>query len=105
MIDSSDDSNVKASKAEFFSMLVHNDLKDAAILILSNKADLPMSRDVGEIAEMYGLHMVTDHDWKLQPCCAITGMGLQEGLDWLSDKLTEKQEKAGSKKQHATNIL
>lgn len=54
-----------------------------------------MARDVGEIAEMYGLHMVTDHDWKLQPCCAITGMGLQEGLDWLSDKLTEKQEKSG----------
>ena len=46
-------------------MLVHNDLKDVAILILSNKSDLPMSRDVGEIAELYGLHMVSDHDWKL----------------------------------------
>lgn len=71
-------------------MLVHNDLRDVAILIFSNKSDLPSSRDVGDITELYGLHMVTDHDWKLQPCCALTGQGLQEGLDWLSDKLTEK---------------
>lgn len=76
MLDSADDSCVKASKTEFFSMLVHNDLRDAAILIFANKADLPSSRDVGDITEMYGLHMVTDHDWKLQPCCALTGIGL-----------------------------
>jgi GTPase SAR1 family protein len=89
VIDSADDSNIKAAKHEFFSMLLHNDLKDAAILVFANKADLPTARDVGEITELYGLHMVTDHDWKLQPCCALLGTGLAEGLDWLSEKLQE----------------
>jgi ADP-ribosylation factor-like protein 5B len=65
VIDSADDSNIKASKHEFFSMLLHNDLRDAAILIFANKSDLPTARDVGEITDLYGLHMVTDHDWKL----------------------------------------
>jgi ADP-ribosylation factor-like protein 5B len=90
VIDSADDSNIKASKHEFFSMLMHNDLKDASILIFANKADLPSARDVGEVTELYGLHMITNHDWKLQPCCALTGTGLQEGLDWLADKITEQ---------------
>jgi ADP-ribosylation factor-like protein 5B len=57
-------------------MLLHNDLRDASILIFANKADLPSARDVGEITELYSLHQVTDHDWKLQTCCALTGLGL-----------------------------
>lgn len=56
VIDSADDSNIKASKQEFFSMLLHNDLRDASILIFANKADLPTARDVGEITELYSLH-------------------------------------------------
>ena len=71
-------------------MLLNSDLRDAAILIFANKSDLPTARDVGEITDLYGLHMVTDHDWKLQPCCALLGTGLQEGLDWLAEKLAER---------------
>ena len=65
VIDAADDSMAKASKTEFFSMLVHNELRDASILIFANKADLPTARDAGEITELYSLHMVQDHDWKI----------------------------------------
>jgi len=65
VIDAADDSMAKASKTEFFSMLVHNELRDASILIFANKADLPSAKDAGEITELYSLHMVQEHDWKI----------------------------------------
>jgi len=34
---------------------MHNELKDAVILIFANKADMPNSREAEELAEMYGL--------------------------------------------------
>ena len=54
VIDSADDSQVQSSKAEFLTMLVHNELKDALILIFANKADMPNARDPGELTEIYG---------------------------------------------------
>ena len=71
-------------------MLVHNELKDAVILIFANKADMPTARDPDELTEIYGFNEIQDHEWKVQPCCALTGEGLAEGLDWLSDKLSER---------------
>jgi hypothetical protein len=47
---------------------------------------------------------VTDHDWKLQTCCALTGLGLQEGFDWLADKLSEKQALKKQKGQSVTKL-
>ena len=93
VIDSADDSQVQTSKAEFLTMLVHNELKDALLLIFANKADMPTARDPGELSDIYGFNEITDHEWKIQPCCALTGDGLAEGLDWLSDKLSERLRK------------
>jgi hypothetical protein len=30
---------------EFFNLLIHNDLKDAAILVFANKKDLPFAKN------------------------------------------------------------
>ena len=45
MIDSADDSQSVVSKMEFFNLLIHNDLKDAAILVFANKKDLPTAKN------------------------------------------------------------
>lgn len=90
VVDCADDSQAQASKMEFFNLLIHNDLKDTAILVFANKADLPSARDAAEITDLYSLHEVKNHDWKIQACCALTGQGLEEGLDWLTAKLQEK---------------
>ena len=47
---------------------------------------------------------MTDHDWKLQTCSALTGLGLQEGFDWLADKLSEKQALKKQKGQSVTKL-
>ena len=45
VIDSADESLTMLSKMELFNLLIHNDLKDASILIYANKKDLPTSRN------------------------------------------------------------
>ena len=39
-------------------MLVHNDLKDAVLLIFANKADMPTARDPGELSEIYAFNEI-----------------------------------------------
>ena len=46
-------------------MLVHNELKDAVILIFANKADMPTARDPSELTDIYGFGEITDHEWKI----------------------------------------
>ena len=91
MVDSADDSQLLTSKIEFFNLLVNNDLVDASILILANKQDLPGSKTSAELTEAYNLHEIQNHSWKIQGCCALTGDGLEEGLDWLTNQVLEKQ--------------
>ena len=90
MIDSADDSQIQDSKAEFINMLNHNELRDALVLIFANKADMPTARSVDELSDIFGFSEVSTHEHKIQPCCALTGEGLDLGLDWLSERLTEK---------------
>lgn len=72
---------------EFFNLLIHNDLKDAVILVFANKKDLPTAKNAAELTDLFSLHEIKNHDWHIQPCCALTGEGLEEGLDWLTSKL------------------
>ncbi len=50
---------------EFFNLLYHNDLKDAVVLVLANKMDLPTARDPGDISELFALDEIRDHEWHL----------------------------------------
>ncbi len=46
--------------------------------------DLPDFVDIGLVAMKMDLWSLT-MEWKIMPCCAVTGEGLFEGLDWLSE--------------------
>ena len=35
------------------------------------------------VTEALSLHSIKTHDWQIQPCCALTGDGISEGLDWI----------------------
>ena len=65
VIDSADESQIQTSKAEFLTMLVHNDLKDAVLLIFANKCDMPTAKDPGELAEIYAFNEISDHEWHI----------------------------------------
>jgi signal recognition particle receptor subunit beta len=43
------------SKAEFFNLLINHELRNASILILANKQDLPSAKSASEINDIYSL--------------------------------------------------
>jgi len=71
-------------------LLCEDELRDAVLLVLANKQDLPNAMNANEIAEKLGLHSVRQRDWYIQATCATSGDGLYEGLEWLSKSLEKK---------------
>ena len=65
MVDAADETQLLDSKAEFFNLMVNTDLKDASILILANKQDLPTAKSAAEITQAYDLNQIQNHSWKI----------------------------------------
>ena len=62
------------------------------ILILANKQDLPGAKDPKEIEKILGLNELgAQHLFHVQPTCAITGEGLDDGLDILYDMIQKRK--------------
>ncbi|EDO28892.1 predicted protein [Nematostella vectensis] len=87
VIDSTDRERLAISKAELYQMLANEELKQAALLILANKQDIKGSMSVAEISEQLNLACIKDHGWHIQACCALTGEGLYQGLEWITTQL------------------
>ena len=87
VIDSQDDEFFEESKAEFHKLLKNSNLKNAILLIFANKQDLPGAKPVNQIIEDYELNTIKNHMWFIQPCSAVKGEGLINGIKWLSEQL------------------
>lgn len=72
------------AREELSKMLTDEDLQDAVLLVFANKQDLPNAMSAAEVTEKLGLHNLRHRQWYVQSCCATTGAGLYEGLDWLA---------------------
>nr|XP_020466769.1 ADP-ribosylation factor 4 [Monopterus albus] len=86
VIDSNDPERIKEAADELHRMLEEDELRGVAVLVLANKQDLPRAMSVSDITEALGLSRVS-HPWFIQASCAISGTGLVEGLDWLSNQI------------------
>eukprot|EP00658_Telonema_sp_P-2_P066323 TRINITY_DN5536_c0_g1_i1.p1 TRINITY_DN5536_c0_g1~~TRINITY_DN5536_c0_g1_i1.p1 ORF type:complete len:104 (-),score=32.89 TRINITY_DN5536_c0_g1_i1:153-464(-) len=87
VVDSSEPGRMAITKQELFALLSLDDLQDAKILVFANKQDVSGAISVAEISEMLELHEIKQHEWHIQGCCALTGDGLFEGLEWVVSKL------------------
>merc|ERR1712242_184022 len=101
VVDSNDRARISANqfndedtaKYELHSPLADDLLKDAALLVLANKQDLPNAMSVNEISDKLELNKLGNRQWYIQSTCATSGDGLYEGLDWLSNTLRRQQGK------------
>ncbi|WAQ93693.1 ARL5B-like protein [Mya arenaria] len=66
------------------------DLRKAAVLIFANKQDIKGSMSAAEISQHLNLTSVKDHPWHIQACCALTGEGLYQGLEWITNNLKRR---------------
>jgi ADP-ribosylation factor-like protein 4 len=72
------------------------------ILVLANKQDLPGAREPRELEKLLGLTELGSgggHLWHVQPACAITGDGLQEGLEVLYEMILKRRKLAKMSKK------
>ena len=91
VVDSNDRDRVDAARDELHRMMGEDELRDATLLVFANKQDLPQAMNAAELTQKLGLHDMRHRSWFIQACCAVTGDGLYEGLDWLSATLNKRR--------------
>ncbi|XDV51198.1 hypothetical protein PO909_020123 [Leuciscus waleckii] len=91
VVDTSDHDRIETAAEELKMMLEEDEMRDAVLLVLANKQDLPKAMTVSELTDRLGLHTLRGRQWFVQATCAVQGSGLYEGLDWLSDQLSKQQ--------------
>ncbi|KAK9988463.1 hypothetical protein SO802_028702 [Lithocarpus litseifolius] len=90
VVDSNDRERVAEARNELHRILVEFELLNAVLLVFANKQDLPNSMSASEVADKLGLYSLNQRPWYVQSASAISGQGLYEGLDWLSNNISNK---------------
>ena len=80
-----------SARDELHRMLNEDELRDSVLLVFANKQDLPNAMSAAAMTDKLGLHGLRHRQWYIQACCATTGDGLYEGLDWLSATLQKRK--------------
>lgn len=87
VVDSTDRERLPIIKDELVKLLAHEDLQKSSLLVFANKQDIKNSMSAAEISEQLNLTAIKDHGWHIQACCALTGEGLYQGLEWIVSNL------------------
>ncbi|CAG2164171.1 unnamed protein product [Oppiella nova] len=100
VVDSVDDDRIEEAKMELLRTAKSPENTCVPILVLANKQDLPGAKDPKEVAQMLGLtDQLSQHQWHVQPACAIIGEGLDEGLEILYEMIAKKKRLAKMEKK------
>merc|ERR1719449_89208 len=66
VVDSNDRDRVEDAREELTKMLSEDEMRDAALLVLANKQDLPNSMPAAEVTDNLGLHNMRSREWFIQ---------------------------------------
>lgn len=92
VVDSSDRDRIEEANEELLKMLHKEEMRDAVLLVLANKQDLPDAMTTGELTAKLGLNgLGRNRKWLVQETCATAGDGLYEALDWLALTIASQQ--------------
>lgn len=91
VVDASDRDRIELAKLELHKMINDDLLRDAVLLVYANKQDLPNAMSAAELTDKMDLHSMRHRQWYVQSCCAPSGAGLYEGLDWLAKTLQKSK--------------
>ena len=72
---------------ELGQLLEEDKLAGIPLLIFANKQDLLNALPPQDISKGLNLHTIRDRVWNIQACSAKTGEGLQEGMEWVVEKI------------------
>uniref|UniRef100_T1GSB7 small monomeric GTPase n=1 Tax=Megaselia scalaris TaxID=36166 RepID=T1GSB7_MEGSC len=90
VVDCNDQDRIQQARKELSLVLMEDDIKDVPLLVFANKQDLPNALSASNLAVELQLTDNKVTSWYIQSTCAVSGQGLFEGLDWLSQEILKK---------------
>ncbi|CAG06291.1 unnamed protein product, partial [Tetraodon nigroviridis] len=91
VIDSADKKRFEETGLELSELIDEENLKGVPVLIFANKQDLATASPASEIAEGLNLHTYRDRQWQIQACSAVSGEGVQDGMNWICNNIANKK--------------
>jgi ADP-ribosylation factor-like protein 4 len=97
VVDSSDAERLEEAKLELLKIAKLTERFAVPILVLANKQDLPTAAEPAKLEKGLGLasELGRGVGWAIQPCCAVTGEGLEEGLASLQEMILKRRRSGG----------
>ncbi|KAI9726451.1 MAG: ADP-ribosylation factor-like protein 2 [Chrysothrix sp. TS-e1954] len=83
VVDSTDRERLQDCKAELSQLLLEERLGGASLLVFRNKSDIQGAISEDEIRKTLGLDAICTHEWRIMSCSAMTGLNLDEGMNWI----------------------
>ena len=85
VLDSTDRLRLCVAKEELQQLLSHDDIRKtrAPVLFFANKMDVSGAVTPEEIMDELELDKIRDKPWHIQQSNAVTGSGVDEGVEWL----------------------
>ncbi|KAF2793708.1 ADP-ribosylation factor [Melanomma pulvis-pyrius CBS 109.77] len=83
VVDATDRERIDDCRQELAGLLMEERLMGASLLVFKNKTDVSGSMTEDEVREGLQLDAIKTHKWTIMACSAMTGMNLQEGLQWV----------------------
>ena len=91
-IDSTDKIRMCVAKDELEGMLAHESLPQGVpIVFFANKMDRPQALSAIECVQNIELDKIHDKPWHIAQSNALTGEGLEEGINWLGQQMGRRQ--------------
>eukprot|EP00035_Acanthoeca_spectabilis_P020997 m.435767 g.435767 ORF g.435767 m.435767 type:complete len:178 (+) comp17889_c0_seq1:96-629(+) len=84
VVDCADTERMDEARKELHKIVNDREMQSAIILVFANKQDLKGAVTPEQLRPLLDMEKLSDRNWYVQPCVAITGDGLTEGLTWLS---------------------
>ena len=91
VVDSNDASRLDEARDALHKVMNEDAMRNAVLLVLANKQDLPRAVRADEIASRLGLSSLRGTQWYVQPCSASIGDGVYEGLEWTHGALRRRE--------------
>mmetsp|Transcript_25307 Transcript_25307/g.60101 ORF Transcript_25307/g.60101 Transcript_25307/m.60101 type:complete len:185 (-) Transcript_25307:35-589(-) len=90
VVDSADVRRLADCAEELQNLLHQEKLAGASLLVLANKQDLAGALAPEEIAKVLKIDGETQRHCHIQACSAVTGEGLEAGVDWLVSDIASR---------------
>ncbi|XP_052672502.1 ADP-ribosylation factor-like protein 3 isoform X1 [Harpia harpyja] len=91
VIDSADQKRFEETGQELAELTEEESLTGVPLLVFANKQDLVTAAPAAEIAEGLSLHTYRDREWQIQACSALSGEGVQDGMNWISSQIMNRK--------------